>query len=114
MCTSDEAIAGVVHLITIEVSTFDQLLFYFAAILEVANLTIFLYLWDIQAQILRVVSFFAMTAWSRNTNLTNLQWYWGKREVVEAHMRGVNEMIRLRGGLKTLESSPLLYKLVIL
>jgi hypothetical protein len=29
-------------------------------------------------------------------------------------MRGLNEMIRLRGGLKTLESSPLLYKLVVL
>jgi hypothetical protein len=111
MCTSDEAIAGVVHLITIEVSTFDQLLFYFAAILEVA---IPLSLGHSSADTSRVVSFFAMTAWSRNTNLTNLQWYWGKREVVEAHMRGVNEMIRLRGGLKTLESSPLLHKLVIL
>jgi hypothetical protein len=29
-------------------------------------------------------------------------------------MKGLNEIIRLRGGLKTLESSPLLYKQVIL
>lgn len=35
-CTSDEAIAGVVHLITSEVRIFAQLLFYFAAISEVA------------------------------------------------------------------------------
>jgi hypothetical protein len=113
-CTSDEAIAGVMHLITSEVSIFTLLLFHFAPISEVANLSIFFYPWDTQAPILRIVSFFTMTSWSRNTNLTNLQWYWGKREVVEAHMKGLNEMIRLRGGLRTLESSPLVYKLVIL
>jgi hypothetical protein len=52
-CTSDEAIAGVAHLITSEVSIFAQLLFYFTAISDAANLSIFFYLWDIRAQIPR-------------------------------------------------------------
>jgi hypothetical protein len=53
-CTSDEAIAGVAHLITSEASTFTPLLFYFTAISEVTNLSILFYLWNIRAQILRV------------------------------------------------------------
>jgi hypothetical protein len=39
-CTSDEAIAGVAHLITSEVRIFAQLLLYFASTAEVAILSL--------------------------------------------------------------------------
>lgn len=41
------------------------------------------------------------------------EWYWGEMQDVRAHLRGVREMIRLRGGLATLGMDGLLAKNII-
>lgn len=42
------------------------------------------------------------------------EWYWGTTDNVQAHMRGLREMVRLRGGLKNLGMNGLLMKMVVL
>jgi len=41
------------------------------------------------------------------------EWYWGDTDDLKAHMRGLREMIRIRGGFHTLGMNGLLAKLVI-
>jgi len=41
------------------------------------------------------------------------EWYWGETADLKAHLRGLREMIRLRGGLRNLGMHGLLAKLVI-
>ncbi|KAJ4396604.1 hypothetical protein N0V93_000825 [Gnomoniopsis smithogilvyi] len=41
------------------------------------------------------------------------EWYWGNMDDLEAHTRGLKEMIRLRGGFRSVGLSGLLAKLVI-
>jgi hypothetical protein len=42
------------------------------------------------------------------------EWYWNNHDVVQRHMRGLKEMVRLRGGLEELGMSGFLKKMVIL
>lgn len=41
------------------------------------------------------------------------EWYWSNHEVVQRHMKGLEEMIRLRGGLDDLGISGFLRRMVI-
>lgn len=41
------------------------------------------------------------------------EWYWSNHEVVQRHMMGLEEMVRLRGGLENLGMSGFLRKMVI-
>lgn len=41
------------------------------------------------------------------------EWYWGQTRNLHAHLRGLREMIRLRGGLKNLGMSGLVSKLAV-
>ena len=41
------------------------------------------------------------------------EWYWSNHEVVQRHMQGLEEMVRLRGGLDDLGMSGFLRKMVI-
>jgi hypothetical protein len=47
-------------------------------------------------------------------NLTTNEWNWSCYENVQAHMRGLREMVRLRGGLGALRMSGFLRKMIIL
>lgn len=47
-------------------------------------------------------------------HLTISEWFWGKMETVQAHMKGLQEMIGIRGGLNKLNSSCILLKSVVL
>jgi len=42
------------------------------------------------------------------------EWYWGETHDLRAHLRGIREMVRIRGGLHRLGMSGLLAKLVIM
>jgi hypothetical protein len=42
------------------------------------------------------------------------EWYWGETHDLQAHLRGLREMIRLRGGFRTLGMHGLLSKLAIM
>lgn len=42
------------------------------------------------------------------------EWYWGGRKELEAHLGGLREMVRSRGGLANLGLSGLLAKLIIM
>jgi hypothetical protein len=44
--------------------------------------------------------------------ITN-EWYWGTSQNVQAHIRGLQEMVRLRGGIST-EIHPFLKQMIIL
>lgn len=45
--------------------------------------------------------------------LITSEWYWGNHEVVENHMKGLKEMIRIRGSLDDLGMKGFLRKMVI-
>jgi hypothetical protein len=42
------------------------------------------------------------------------EWYWGDTQDLRAHLRGMREMVRIRGGLNRLGMNGLLAKLVIM
>lgn len=48
------------------------------------------------------------------TYLITNEWYWSNFENVKAHMKGLKEMVRLRGGLGDLGMSGFLRKMIIL
>jgi hypothetical protein len=48
------------------------------------------------------------------TYLVTSEWYWSNYENVQAHMRGLKEMVRLRGGLGDLGMNGFLRKMIIL
>ncbi len=41
------------------------------------------------------------------------EWYWGQTESLHTHLRGLRDMIRLRGGLKNLGMNGLISKLAV-
>ena len=47
------------------------------------------------------------------TQLILDEWYWGEANDLRAHLRGLREMIRLRGGFRNLGLNGMIAKLVI-
>jgi hypothetical protein len=43
-----------------------------------------------------------------------MEWYWGDFETVEGHLKGLVEMVRLRGGLGMLEMHEFLKKMILM
>jgi hypothetical protein len=45
---------------------------------------------------------------------TTNEWYWGRKKNVQAHIGGLREMLRLRGGLEVVGMNVFLRKMIIL
>lgn len=45
---------------------------------------------------------------------TTNEWYWGITNMVDEHMKGLNEMVRLRGGVDASDLNPFLRKMILL